>query len=102
MASDRDAFGKETAGAAERLAEALKVSARQERVLTPTGENEIAAIVVHRLFEQVDRSAVPGCDAALRRLLTTSSTNKVRPCTTGRCAVTTCKSSRPRIPSTRS
>ena len=28
------------------LAEALKVSARQERVLTPAGENEISAIVV--------------------------------------------------------
>jgi hypothetical protein len=58
MASDRDAFGKETAALQESLAEALKVSARQERVLTPTGENEIAAIVVHRLFETVDRSAV--------------------------------------------
>lgn len=59
MASDRDAFGKETAGLQASLAEALKVSARQERVLTPTGENEIAAIVVHRLFERVDRNAVP-------------------------------------------
>jgi predicted AAA+ superfamily ATPase len=51
MASDVDAFRQET----ESLAEALKVSARQERVLTPTGENEISAIVVHRLFKEVDR-----------------------------------------------
>jgi hypothetical protein len=51
MASDVDAFRQET----ESLAEALKVSARQERVLTPTGENEISAIVVHRLFKSVDR-----------------------------------------------
>jgi predicted AAA+ superfamily ATPase len=54
MASDVDAFAQETAT----LAEALKVSARQERVLTPTGENEIAAIVVHRLFENINRDGV--------------------------------------------
>lgn len=59
MASDRDAFGKETAFLQGALAESLKVSARQERVLTPSAENEIAAIVVHRLFERVDRKALP-------------------------------------------
>ena len=59
MASDVDAFGKETEALHGALAESLKVSARQERVLTPTGENEIAAIVVHRLFEQIDRTALP-------------------------------------------
>jgi hypothetical protein len=57
MASDVDAFAQETAALRNALAESLKVSARQERVLTPTGENEIAAIVVHRLFRRVDRVA---------------------------------------------
>ncbi len=56
MASEADAFAQETAELRNALAESLKVSARQERVLTPTGENEIAAIVVHRLFQQVDRT----------------------------------------------
>lgn len=58
MASEADAFAQETAELRNALAESLKVSARQERVLTPTGENEIAAIVVHRLFKEVD------CDGA--------------------------------------
>lgn len=53
MAGQEDAFAKETAT----LREALSVSARQERVLTPTGENEISAIVVHRLFQRVDHTA---------------------------------------------
>ena len=39
------------------ISESLKVSARQERVLTPAGENEISAIVVHRLFQTVDYAA---------------------------------------------
>lgn len=64
MASDADAFAQETAELRDALTESLKVSARQERVLTPTGENEIAAIVVHRLFKQVDR---PGAQATLDR-----------------------------------
>ena len=54
MAGQEDAFAKETAD----LSEALRISARQERVLTPTGENEISAIVVHRLFKRVKRQAV--------------------------------------------
>lgn len=53
MAGPEDAFAQETTD----LREALQVSARQERVLTPTGENEISAIVVHRLFGEVDRVA---------------------------------------------
>lgn len=53
MAGQEDAFAQETVD----LREALRVSARQERVLTPTGENEISAIVVHRLFKTVDRDA---------------------------------------------
>lgn len=56
MASESDAFHKETDELQGSLAEAQKISARQERVLTPTGENEIAAIVTHRLFKQVDRT----------------------------------------------
>lgn len=52
MAGQEDAFAQETSD----LREALRVSARQERVLTPTGENEISAIVVHRLFKAVDRA----------------------------------------------
>lgn len=60
MASQEDAFAQETAD----LREALSISARQERVLTPTGENEISAIVVHRLFQEVDRN---GAQATIRR-----------------------------------
>lgn len=60
MAGQEDAFAQETAD----LREALSISARQERVLTPTGENEIAAIVVHRLFHHVDRQ---GAQATIRR-----------------------------------
>lgn len=55
LASDADAFQQETEELRQALAEAHKVSARQERVLTPTGENEVSAIVVHRLFQRVDR-----------------------------------------------
>lgn len=51
MAGQEDAFANETSD----LREALRVSARQERVLTPTGENEISAIVVHRLFKEVNK-----------------------------------------------
>ena len=57
MASDQDAFAQETTALQSALAEASAVSARQERVLTPTGENEISAIVVHRLFKEIDRNA---------------------------------------------
>src|SRR5690606_28550725 len=36
------------------LAEAKRLSARQERVITPTSETELAAIVTHRLFRHID------------------------------------------------
>ena len=55
LASEADAFGNETAFLRQSLAEALQISARQERVLTPTAENEIPAIVTHRLFKRIDR-----------------------------------------------
>ncbi len=57
LADSRDAFGRETEELRHELAEAKRVSARQERVLTPTGETEIPAIVTHRLFRSVDRGA---------------------------------------------
>jgi hypothetical protein len=57
LADAGDAFGKETEEVRQELAEARSVSARQEHVLTPTAENEISAIVGHRLFASIDRSA---------------------------------------------
>lgn len=57
LADPRDAFGNETEELRQQLAEARRVSARQERVITPTGETEISAIVTHRLFGTIDRSA---------------------------------------------
>ena len=57
LASESDAFNQETASLQHSLSEALQISARQERVLTPTVENEISAIVTHRLFKKVDRQA---------------------------------------------
>lgn len=53
MASSTDAFAEGT----ERLREALSVIARSARLLTPAEPEEIPAIVVHRLFERVDRAA---------------------------------------------
>jgi hypothetical protein len=57
LASESDAFAPETELLRQKLTETLKVSARQERVLTPTDENEIPAIVAHRLFKTIDRKA---------------------------------------------
>ncbi len=57
LADARDAFGKETEEFRQELIEARSVSARQEHVLTPAAENEISAIVAHRLFAHIDKSA---------------------------------------------
>lgn len=57
LADSKDAFAEETAKLVEALGEARRVSARQERVITPTGEGDIARIVRHRLFVTVDESA---------------------------------------------
>lgn len=57
LADSADAFGKESDELREELAEARSVSARQEHVLTPTAENEVSAIVSHRLFKKTDRKA---------------------------------------------
>jgi hypothetical protein len=64
LASESDAFGSETSFLRQSLSEALQISARQERVLTPTVESEIPAIVTHRLFKHIDRkAAVPVFEA---------------------------------------
>jgi hypothetical protein len=57
LADSSDAFGQETEELGRELVEAQRISARQERVITPTGETEISAIVTHRLFQSVDRDA---------------------------------------------
>ncbi len=61
LADASDAFGHETEELrqhiARELAEAKRLSARQERVITPTAETEIAAIVTRRLFRRIDRAA---------------------------------------------
>ena len=60
LASSADAFVGQTEKVLDRvqaLKEAAAIGARLEHVISPTGENEIAAIVRHRLFERVDPSA---------------------------------------------
>ena len=57
LAEAGDAFARETEGLRRQLAEARRVSARQERAITPTAEPEIAAVVRHRLFGHVDGAA---------------------------------------------
>ncbi|MGA9350241.1 MAG: DUF499 domain-containing protein [Anaerolineae bacterium] len=64
LADPQDAFGKETEELRQELAEARRVSARQERVITPTGETEISAIVTHRLFRRIDHAAGQATAAA--------------------------------------
>ena len=64
LADPQDAFGKETEELRQHLAEARRVSARQERIITPTGETEISAIVTHRLFRHIDRTAGQATAAA--------------------------------------
>lgn len=57
LASSADAFAAQTEEIQRALAESKAISARKEHVLTPTEEDEIAAIVRHRLFDRVDREA---------------------------------------------
>lgn len=54
LASESDAFSNETELIHKSLNETLQISGRQERVLTPTVENEIPAIVTHRLFKSIN------------------------------------------------
>jgi hypothetical protein len=56
LADSKDAYAQETAKVQEALAEAGKIGARQESIITPTAEAEIAPLVTHRLFAKVDRS----------------------------------------------
>ncbi len=58
LAGETDAFAAESSLLRQKLAETLQISARQERVLTPTSGGEIYAIVTHRLFRSVNREAV--------------------------------------------
>lgn len=53
LADSSDAFSRETDDLRQELGEARRVSARQERVITPTGETEISRIVTHRLFKAI-------------------------------------------------
>lgn len=69
MAEPGDAFGPETEDLRVRLAEARDVSARQELVISPTIETEIPAIVTHRLFRSIDRSAAKEIAEAYWRYL---------------------------------
>ncbi len=64
LAGESDAFAQETELLRKKLAEMHQVSARQERVLTPTAEGEIYAIVSHRLFRRVDCAAAQDVFAA--------------------------------------
>ena len=59
LTDSSDAFGKEADELRQELAEARSVSSRQEHILTPTAENEISAIVSHRMFASVDRPRQP-------------------------------------------
>jgi predicted AAA+ superfamily ATPase len=57
LTDSSDAFGKEADELRQELAEARSVSSRQEHILTPTAENEISAIVSHRMFKALDHGA---------------------------------------------
>lgn len=57
LADSKDAFSEETHAVQQTLMEAGSITARQERIITPTGETEIASIVSHRLFEKIDPTA---------------------------------------------
>lgn len=56
LAGGADAFASETEELRRKLTEAQQVSARQERVLTPTTNDEVYPIVTHRLFKAIDRA----------------------------------------------
>lgn len=63
LADVSDAFGQESDELRQKMeiereiAETRRLSARQERLITPSTETEIAAIVTHRLFRHIDRQA---------------------------------------------
>ncbi|MEI8173664.1 MAG: DUF499 domain-containing protein [Deltaproteobacteria bacterium] len=57
LADSQDAFSEETEEIHKVLREASALSARQERVITPTTETEIAPIVTRRMFQSIDKNA---------------------------------------------
>lgn len=64
LAGGADAFAAETEALRQKLTEALQITARQERVLTPTTNDEVYPIVTHRLFKAIDRKgAKPALEA---------------------------------------
>ncbi len=72
LASSADAFSEQTERVVEKiraLRDADAVSSRHEHVITPTGENEISAIVRHRLFERVDDVAAGEAATAYNRAI---------------------------------
>ena len=56
LADPQDAFAEETAQITALLSETSRVSARSERVITPTAETEIAPIVNRRMFKSINSS----------------------------------------------
>ncbi len=58
LASSTDAFASQTERIQRAVAveEARRVSARKEHVITPSREDEIASILRHRLFDEVDEN----------------------------------------------
>jgi hypothetical protein len=64
LADETSAFAEQTEMVRQAISETKNISARQERVLTPTDEDEISSIVTHRLFKTIDREkAEPVFDA---------------------------------------
>ncbi len=67
LAQAQDAYGRESEEVRESLREMSGLSARRERTLTPTGDEEIASVITHRLFDAVDREAAAKSADAFRR-----------------------------------
>lgn len=67
LAQAQDAYGRESEEVRESLREMSGLSARRERTLTPTGDEEIASVITHRLFKTVDRDAAEETADAFRR-----------------------------------
>jgi hypothetical protein len=59
LSERQDAFARERDEIVEQIGEARSLSARQERVVTPIAEGEIAAVLRRRLFLAVDAAAAP-------------------------------------------
>ncbi len=72
LATEKDAYGAETDQVATLLestvGEASSVLARQEAVLVPASDHEIAAILRRRLFESIDDAAASEAGAAYQAL----------------------------------